>query len=124
MSFVQSDTDLYGLLARAGEVQSWAPGGVVFERGSHGDVMYVVVTGTVALKDDENVLDTVHAPGIFGELALIESKPRALTAVAETEVGLVEIPVRTFWVLVHETPYFAQLVMRVMAERLRNATGT
>ena len=124
MSFVQSDTDLYGLLARAGEVQTWAPGGVVFERGSHGDVMYVVVTGTVALKDDENVLDTVHAPGIFGELALIESKPRALTAVAETEVGLVEIPARTFWVLVHETPYFAQLVMRVMAERLRNATGT
>jgi CRP/FNR family transcriptional regulator, cyclic AMP receptor protein len=124
MSMVQSDSDLYGLLARAGEVQRWAPGGVVFEKGSHGDVMYVVVAGTVVLKDGENVLDSVGAPGIFGELALIESKPRALTAVAETEVGLVEIPVRTFWVLVHETPYFAQLVMRVMAERLRNATGT
>ncbi len=124
MSFVQSDTDLYGLLSRAGEVQRWAPGGVVFEKGSHGDVMYVVVDGMVALKDGENVLDSVEAPGIFGELALIESKPRALTAVAATEVGLVEVPVRTFWVLVHETPYFAQLVMRVMAERLRNATGT
>jgi CRP-like cAMP-binding protein len=37
---------------------------------------------------------------------------------------LVEIPVRTFWVLVHETPYFAALVMRVMAERLRQASGT
>ena len=124
MSFVHSDTDLYGLLARAGEVQTWAPGGVVFERGSHGDVMYVVVSGTIVLKDGENVMDSVSAPGLFGELALIESKPRALTAVADTDVGLVEIPARTFWVLVHETPYFAQLVMRVMAERLRNATGT
>ena len=96
----------------------------MFEKGSHGDVMYVVVSGTVALRDGENTLDRVVAPGIFGELALIESKPRALTAVAESDVGLVEIPARTFWVLVHETPYFAQLVMRVMAERLRNATGT
>lgn len=124
MSFVQSDEDLYGLLARAGDLRKWAPGAVIFEKGSHGDVMYVVESGTIALKNGETTLDTVAAPGLFGELALIESKPRALTAVAETEVGLVEIPVRTFWVLVNETPYFAQLVMRVMAERLRSATGT
>ena len=61
---------------------------------------------------------------MFGELALLESEPRALTATAETDTDLVEVPARTFWVLVHETPYFAQLVMRVMAERLRRATGT
>jgi CRP-like cAMP-binding protein len=124
MTLVQSDDDLYGLLARAGEVQRRIPGDVIFEKGSQGDVMYVVVSGTVALKDGENTLDTVEAPGLFGEMALIESRPRALTAVADTEVGLVEVPARTFWVLVHETPYFAQLVMRVMAQRLRNATGT
>ena len=124
MTFVQSDEDLYGLLARAGEVQRWSPGDVIFEKGSQGDVMYVLADGTVALKDGENTLATVDAPGLFGEMALIESRPRALTAVADTGVGLVEIPARTFWVLVHETPYFAQLVMRVMAQRLRSATGT
>jgi hypothetical protein len=32
--------------------------------------------------------------------------------------------VRQFWVLVHETPYFAQLVMSVMADRLRRAGGS
>jgi CRP-like cAMP-binding protein len=36
---------------------------------------------------------------------------------------LVEIPVRQFWVLVRETPYFAQLVMAVMSDRLRRAGG-
>ena len=55
------------------------------------------------------------APGLFGELALIEDEPRALTAVAASDAAIIEIPGRQFWVLVHDTPYFAQLVMGVMA---------
>ena len=34
-------------------------------------------------------------------------------------MSVIEIPARHFWVLVHDTPYFAQLVMGVMAQRLR-----
>jgi CRP-like cAMP-binding protein len=86
--------------------------------------MYVVREGAVALKDREHVVETVAAPGLFGEMALIEHEPRALAAVAATDVLLVEIPVRHFWVLVHETPFFAQLVMSVMAERLRRQRGS
>jgi len=124
MSSVQSDEALYGLLVRAGQIRSFAAGEVVFEKDTRGDAMYVVASGTVTLTDGERVLDRVPAPGLFGEMALIESKPRALTAIAESDAELVEIPTRTFWVLVHETPYFAQLVMRVMAERLRRVSGT
>jgi CRP-like cAMP-binding protein len=83
--------------------------------------MYIVHDGSVALKNGDRVVDTVAAPGLFGEMALIESEPRALTAVAETDAELVEIPARQFWVLVHETPRYAHLVMSVMASRLRRA---
>ena len=124
MSSIQSDEALYELLARAGETRRLAAGDVVFEKGSAGDSMFIVSSGAVALSDGERTLDTVQAPGLFGEMALIESQPRALTATAESDAELVEIRTRTFWVLVNETPYFAQLVMRVMAERLRRATGT
>lgn len=121
---VESHDELYPLLARAGKPREFAAGETVFEKGDHGDVMFIVVSGTVVLKDGDQTYDTVTAPGLFGEMALIESKPRALSAVAEDDVELVEIPARTFWVLVHETPYFAQLVMSVMADRLRRASGT
>jgi len=124
MSTVQSEEALYGLLARAGEVRSLAAGEVIFEKDTRGDAMYVLVSGSVHLQDDDRTVDTVPAPGLFGEMALIESKPRSLTAVVASDAELVAIPARTFWVLVHETPYFAQLVMRVMADRLRRATGT
>jgi CRP-like cAMP-binding protein len=124
MSSIQSDEALYALLARAGETKRVPAGEVVFEKGSQGETMFIVSSGSVALSDGERTFDAVQAPGLFGEMALIESQPRALTAVAESDAELVEIPARTFWVLVNETPYFAQLVMRVMAQRLRRASGT
>jgi CRP/FNR family cyclic AMP-dependent transcriptional regulator len=124
MSSVESHEALYTLLERAGKPRPFSAGEIVFEKGDRGDAMFVVAHGRVVLKDGERTYDTVEAPGLFGEMALIESKPRALTAVADDEVELVEIPTRTFWVLVHDTPYFAQLVMSVMADRLRRASGT
>src|SRR5579871_3984971 len=104
MSGIHSDESLYALLGRAGPVTAYTAGDVVFEKDTRGDVMYVLSSGAIALKDGERTLDTVEAPGLFGEMALIESTPRALTAVVERDAELVEIPARTFWVLVHETP--------------------
>lgn len=124
MSTVSSTDDLYRLLARAGEPLSVSAGEVIFEQGARGDKMYVINDGTVALKSGDTTVDTVQAPGLFGEMALIDDEPRALAAVADTDVEMVEIAARHFWVLVHETPYFAHLVMSVMAERLRRAGTT
>ena len=123
MSAIRSPEQLYGLLFRVNEPVACATGEVIFDQGDPGDRMYVLRQGSVALKDGDRVVETVVAPGLFGELALIEPEPRALTAVADTAVELVEIGVRQFWVLVHETPGFAHLVMSVMAKRLRT-TGT
>jgi CRP/FNR family transcriptional regulator, cyclic AMP receptor protein len=116
-----SDEQRYYELLAHGRTPRRAPAGeVIIQQDEQSEQsMYVVREGTVELRDGERVVETVSAPGLFGELGLIEHRPRSLTAVAATEVTLVEIPARHFWVLVHETPYFAQLVMRVMAHRLR-----
>ena len=124
MSVVEGPEQLYGLLMRAGETRSFSADDVIFEQGEPGDKMYVVRQGSVVLKDGDRVVDRVGAPGMFGEMALIERDPRALTAVADTDLELAEFGARHFWVLVHETPGFAQLVMSVMARRLRSAGTT
>ena len=124
MATAERPDELYALLARAGEPRNLSAGEIIFEQGERGDRMYIVRDGSVALKDGDRVVDTVAAPGLFGEMALIEREPRALTAMADTDVELVEIPARQFWVLVHETPRFAHLVMSVMAGRLRRASST
>jgi CRP/FNR family cyclic AMP-dependent transcriptional regulator len=67
-------------------------------------------------------LETVGEGAIFGEMAVIDREPRSATAVAETDCELVAVDKRRFWFLVQETPYFAEIVMRVMADRLRRRT--
>jgi CRP/FNR family transcriptional regulator, cyclic AMP receptor protein len=124
MSTIQEPGQLYELLGRAGEAIRLSPAEVIFEKGDRGDVMYILRAGSVALGDGERLVDRVDAPGLFGEMALIEREPRALTATAEDDAEVVAISARQFWILVHETPRFAHLVMSVMARRLRRAGAT
>ncbi len=117
---MRADNDeYYELLSEGRTTITFQPGELIFEQGDQGGVMYVVREGSVMLRDGERLIETVTAPGLFGELALIQDEPRSLAAVAADDAVLVEIPARHFWILVHDTPYFAQLVMTVMARRLR-----
>jgi CRP-like cAMP-binding protein len=56
-------------------------------------------------------------------MALIDTKARSASVVAKTDCRLVPINEKRFLVLVHETPVFALLVMRVLADRLRRMTA-
>jgi len=107
------------LLQRSGESEEFEAGATIFEQGEPADRMYVVTSGSVALSVGGRVVETLGPGGLFGEMAVIEREPRSGTAVAETDTELVGIDKRHFWFLVQETPYFAELVMRVMARRLR-----
>ena len=84
--------------------------------------MYLVKSGTIVLNADGRELESIGPGGLFGELAVIDREPRSATAVAETDCELVAIDKRRFWFLVQETPYFAEIVMRVMVDRLRRET--
>ncbi len=116
--------EYFELLGHGREPRTFASGEVIFRQGEPGASMYLVRDGSVSLQAGDRVIEAVTPPGLFGEMALIEREPRSLTAIAATDAALIGIPVRQFWVLVHETPYFAQLVMSVMADRLRRAGGS
>ena len=122
-----SETDVQeryiGLLQRSGQSEEFTAGSTIFSQGDPADRMYVVSSGSVTLSIDGRVLETVGPGGLFGEMAVIEREPRSGTAVAESDTILVGIDKRRFWFLVQETPYFAEIVMKVMASRLRRETG-
>jgi CRP/FNR family cyclic AMP-dependent transcriptional regulator len=99
-------------------------GQVVFDIGSPPDCMYGVIDGAVDVVSHGQVLETIGAGGILGELALIDSSPRSAMAVARTPSRVTRIDQRRFEWLVTEHPTFALTVMKVMATRLRRASGT
>jgi CRP-like cAMP-binding protein len=82
-------------------------------------LLYVVKKGDVDLVIRDQVVETVGEEGFFGELALIDRSPRSATAIAKTDCVLIKIDERQFLYLIQETPFFALIVMRTMAARLR-----
>jgi CRP-like cAMP-binding protein len=98
---------------------SFSAGQTIFQEDEPGDVMYVVLEGAVDILINGKVINTVGPGGLLGELALIDTRPRSATAVAQTDCKLVPISAKRFAFLVQQTPNFALHVMRVMANRLR-----
>jgi CRP-like cAMP-binding protein len=90
-----------------------------FRAGDHGDVMYVVTSGEVEIVLRGKVLETVHAGGVFGEMALIDHRERSADVIAKTDAGVVLVDGERFRYLVRNDPFFALEVMKIMADRLR-----
>jgi CRP/FNR family transcriptional regulator, cyclic AMP receptor protein len=97
----------------------FAAGQIIFAEGQTRDFMYVVQKGEVDIVVRDQVVETVGEEGFFGELALIDRAPRSAAAIAKTDCLLIKIDERQFLYLVQETPFFALIVMRTLAARIR-----
>ena len=110
----------FALLARSGaETHTAKAGDTIFAEGDPGDRMFVVRSGEVEIFKSGRVVETIGTGGMFGEMALIDGSDRSATARAKSDCELVPVDQKTFLVLVHEMPYFALNVMRMLANRLR-----
>jgi len=99
-------------------------GQTVFDIGEQAEMMYIVVEGEVEIQYNGRVLQTVGPQDVFGEMALIDDRPRSARAIAKSDCRLAGINKDRFLVLVEKNPDFALEVMQIMAERLRRETGT
>ncbi|MBU4445814.1 MAG: cyclic nucleotide-binding domain-containing protein [Candidatus Marinimicrobia bacterium] len=59
------------------------PGEIIIKEGTFGDSAFILKQGSVEVRKKTNVEDlllaTLEAPEIFGEMGLIEDKPRSAT---------------------------------------------
>jgi len=77
------------LAGRMGEVRASA-GEVIFREGDPGDAAYFVVEGSLRIEKDGIRLVEMSTGDCVGEFALIDEGPRSATAIAETDVVLLE----------------------------------
>jgi len=107
------------LFKQSREFQPFAAGQVIFKEGDPGDLMYVVQDGEIDLLLGDRVIETLDAGDIFGEMAILDGKPRSASARAKTDCRVVPINQKRFTMMLQNTPYFAVQVMQVMVDRLR-----
>ena len=102
-----------------------AAGQVIFEQDASGDDLYVVESGQVQVirrlqNGMEEILATLGAGEIFGEMALLEQQPRSARVVAYSDVKLLSISRQTFNDLIEESPAVAVHLLQRVSARLRD----
>jgi len=96
-------------------------GAPLFRQGEPADLMYILTKGEARILVGQREVEKLGLGAIVGEMALIDRGPRSATVEAVTDCEFVCVDEKRFKFLVTETPGFALGVMRVLADRLRNA---
>jgi CRP/FNR family cyclic AMP-dependent transcriptional regulator len=94
-------------------------GQTIFKEGEPGDFMYVLLKGTVQVQVHDRVVGTFEPVEIFGEMAVIDSRPRSATLIAATDCHLSRINKGRFLLHIRSKPEFAPYIMNVLVERMR-----
>lgn len=111
--------NLAELFALENDLQTLSAGQLLFKEGDEGDLMYVLMSGTVEIIVHNRVVETAEAGAILGEMAMINQNKRSASVIAKSDCALFPVGPKRFNFLIQETPNFALHVMRVIAERLR-----
>jgi CRP/FNR family cyclic AMP-dependent transcriptional regulator len=115
-----------GDLLRSGVPRTWAAGEVLFAEGDPGDRVLLLTSGRVkaaiAIETGGEVLLAVRGPGaLLGELSVIDGGPRATTVTALEPVSAVTIPLPAFRAYLDRHQAAADVLLRLVARRLRDA---
>jgi CRP/FNR family cyclic AMP-dependent transcriptional regulator len=119
-------------LAESGRVMEAPPGAEIVHAGEpvsgfrafspEGVEMHVILTGTATVRVNGQVVGTLIADDYFGELALIDGKPRSADVVAgDSTLTTWALPKWEFESVVKEHPEVLLPILRVVVARLRRA---
>jgi len=102
-------------------------GEVLFHRGDPGDAFYAVESGRVRIftYDEEGrelTLNTLGPGEAFGELALVDERPRSASVGAVGSTTLRRLRRKDFLAQVHTSPELTDVVIRLLSERTRHMT--
>jgi CRP-like cAMP-binding protein len=109
------------VLYKALEHVTVQPGRVLCEQDSIGREFFLIVTGTALVRHNNRKVRTLGPGQYFGELSLIDRRPRSATVVSETDMDLLVLGQREFNSLLSTMPELSRKMLIAMAARLRDA---
>lgn len=125
--FSKLPDDMIAYLAGEVHERSLSAGTLLFKEGDKGDALYFILEGSLEITqtsgaDREIVLATFKPGDYFGEMSLLDEKPRSASARAVTDCRLLALDREDFAVLLEKNPAIALQLSRAISERLRKTT--
>jgi len=103
-------------------VRSYIKDSVIFCEGEPGDELFIIQKGSVKIikitENNEILLAVLKSGDIFGEMALLESKPRAAGAVAYEDCQLMAVNKSNFQQMIKTQPQLIARLTTLLAERI------
>jgi CRP-like cAMP-binding protein len=101
------------------------PGTVLFHDGDKGEEMFIIQSGRVKIskriRGVEKTLATLEKGEFFGEMAILNDKPRSASAETVDECEMLVIDRKTFDTLLRSNVEIAIRFIKRLADRLREA---
>ncbi len=111
------------LFQRFGKV--FPPGTVLCKEGEQGREMYVIQSGKVRIskkvRDVEKILVELGDGAFFGEMSILNNKPRSATATVTEESKILVIDPKTFEAMIRGNAEIAIRLIKILADRLQEA---
>ena len=108
--------------------KAFEPGQVIFKEGEQGSELFIIIEGEVEIRkrtssNTSKTLITFHKGDIFGEMAIVEGKPRSATAIAVTPCRMLVMNEALLDSMLENNPDFAKKMIRILSERIRKANA-
>ena len=94
-------------------------GKVLVEEGTGGREFFLIVDGSAKVTRNGRKVATLEAGSYFGELSLLDRRPRSASVVSETDLDVLVLDQRHFNALLDSVPTIARKLLAAMATRLR-----
>ncbi len=108
-------------IRRALEEVTVPPGRELCEQGTIGREFFLIVEGQAAVRRNNRKVATLGPGQYFGEMALLDRRPRSATVTSETDMTLLVLGQRQFNGILDAVPALSRKLLAAMATRLREA---
>jgi CRP-like cAMP-binding protein len=96
-------------------------GKLLVEEGRIGTEFFIIVSGTAAVTRNGKKVATLGPNSHFGELALLDRRPRSASVESVTDLDVLVLSQRQFNGLLESVPTIARKLLAALATRLREA---
>ncbi len=107
--------------------RTFRKGTIIFHKDQAGDALYIVESGRVRIflptpAGEELTVDVAGPGDVFGELALLDGRPRSASAEAQEDTVTFTISREEFQGVLMQTPQLAAALVELLSSRLRHVT--